>query len=264
MSNLPAKPKTAVERLQALARAASNDTLLKYNSGHWTISEVPVPAGTRFIAFPDQVTHQWTHFADNKFVKEIVALVAEDVDGDVELKIVKGNGRDDLGNDDKSLWEEDSAGEPRDPWNYGLGLPLVNAETGAFVVFKIGSRGGMGAIAGLVASYTRNKHLGYPVVTLSTDSYKNKRFGGYTSYPVFITVGYDTPPAPVIESHGNGPVDGGNGARVIENKADADIDIIESNEPVRIDRADDDPISTGRPRKASDMDDDIPFAPEFR
>jgi hypothetical protein len=53
--NLPAKPKTAAERLQALARAASNVPMLKYNSGIWTISEVIVPAGTRFIAFPDQV-----------------------------------------------------------------------------------------------------------------------------------------------------------------------------------------------------------------
>jgi hypothetical protein len=31
MSNLPIKPKTAAERLDALARSASNVTLLKYN-----------------------------------------------------------------------------------------------------------------------------------------------------------------------------------------------------------------------------------------
>jgi hypothetical protein len=169
------------------------------------------------------------------------------------LEIVGGKCRKDLGNNDKSLWEkDDSTGDPKDPWSYGYGLPMVNAETGAFVVFKIGSKGGKGAIAGMVASYTRNSHLGHPIVTLSTGSYKNKKHGGYTSYPVFINAGYDAPPAPVIANGGNDP-GGGNSARVIEHKANADIDIIESNEPAH------DPISTGRPRKNSDMDDDIPF-----
>jgi hypothetical protein len=260
MSNLPTKPTTGLERLQALARVASNDTLLKYNSGNWTISEVPVPAGTRFIAFPNQVTHQWTHFADGKFVQEIIAKVAEDVDGDTELKIVNGRGRDDLGNNDRSLWERGNDGNEKDPWNYGLGLPLVNAETGAFVVFKIGSGGGMGAIAGLVASYTRNGHLGYPVVTLSTSSYKNKRYGGYTSYPVFVNVDYDTPPATAGAGRGPDPAGPVTDAKAIGKREAVvdhhDIDDVVDDDPNTLLGV---PISTGRPRKNSDMDDEIPF-----
>jgi hypothetical protein len=227
MSNLPTKPKTADERLEALARAASNVTLLKYNSGNWTISEIPVPADTRFVLYPDQVSHSWTHFAGGKVVTEISALVAEDDDGDTELHIVKGKGREDLGFDDQTKWELDSAGKPRDPLVYGFGLPMMNAKTGAIVVFKIASVGGMGAIAGQVASFTRNKHLGYPIVTLSTGSYKNKKHGGFTSYPVFVNVGYDAPPAPVTASRGG---NGGDDARVI-----------------------------GASKGADDMDDDIPF-----
>jgi hypothetical protein len=255
MSNLPAKPKTAEERLQALARSASNLTMIKYNSGIWTISDVMVPPATRFVLYPDQVMHSWTCFADPKDVTEISAVVAEDVEGDTELKIVNGKGREDLGNHDRSLWEKDkSTGLPKDPWAYGLGLPMMNAETGAVVIFKIGSVGGMGAIAGQVASYTRNRHLGYPIVTLSTGSYKNKKYGGYTSYPVFVSAGYDTPPAPVIANRGS--ADGAD-TKVIERQVDnADI----TPPPVRKD----DPISTGRPRKNSDMDDDIPFSPEVR
>jgi hypothetical protein len=226
MSNLPTKPKTAVERLQALARMASTDTLLKYNSGNWTISEIPVPAGTRFIVFPNQVTHFWVHFADGKFVQDITAVVADDVDGDLELQIVNGKCRGDLGNDDKSLWERGSDGKEKDPWSYGYGLPMVNAETGAFVVFKIGSRGGKDAIAGIVAGFTRNSHLGYPIVTLSTGSYKNKRHGGYTSYPVFVNAGYDTPAAPTVTNSGDSP-------RVIgESKvADRDVDDMDDEIP---------------------------------
>jgi hypothetical protein len=236
MSNLPAKPKTADERLEALARAAANVTLLKYNSGNWTISEIPVPADTRFVLYPDQVSHSWTCFGDSKVITEISAVVAEDVDGDTELRIVNGRGRQDLGLDDEAKWELDSAGKRRDPWVYGFGLPMMNAKTGAIVVFKIASVGGMGAIAGQVASYTRNKHLGYPIVTLSTGSYKNKKHGGFTSYPVFVNVGYDTPPAPVIANGGNGG-NGGDGARVIGASK----------------------VAPQRDREVDDMDDDIQF-----
>jgi hypothetical protein len=87
----------------------------------------------------------------------------------------------------------------------------------------------MSAIAGQVASFTRNKRLGYPIVTLSTGSYKNKKHGGFTSFPVFVSVGYDVPPSPGITSGGNG-----DGAPVIG-------------------------ASNVRDREVDDMDDDIPF-----
>src|SRR5258708_2152165 len=193
MSSLPIMHKPPDERLEALARSAANVTLLKYNSGNWTISDMPVAADTRFILYPDQVSHSWTNFAGGKVVAEITALVAEDDDGDTELRIVKGRGRKDLGQDDESQWETDAAGKRLNPWVYGFGLPMMNAKTGATVVFKIASVGGMGAIAGEVASFTRNKHLGYPIVTLSTGSYKNKKHGGFTSFPVFGNVGNEAP-----------------------------------------------------------------------
>ena len=51
---------------------------------------------------------------------------------------------------------------------------MMNVKTGAAIAFKIASVGGMGAIAGEVASFGRNRHLGYPIVTLSTGSYKTR------------------------------------------------------------------------------------------
>jgi hypothetical protein len=227
---LHTKPKTADERLQALARSASNVTLLKFNSGNWTISDIPVSPDTRFVLYPDQVSHSWTNFYGGKVVTEISAVVAEDDDGDAELRIVKGNGRKNLGLDDEVKWELDSAGKRRDPWVYSFGLPMMNAETGAIVVFKTASVGGMSAIAGQVANFTRNRRLGYPIVTLSTGSYKNKKHGGFTSFPAFVTFGYDTPPAPVMANGGNG----GDDACVIGASKVSD-------------------------REVDDMDDDIPF-----
>jgi hypothetical protein len=153
MSTLPTTPKTAAQRLMALARSASkNAALLKYNSGNWSISEMPVVPSTRFILYPHQVTHSWTHFADNKVIDEIMAVVFDDVEGDSEQRIVKGRGRSDLGDTDESQWPLDTAGKRRDPWVFGFGLPMRNLDTGALVVFKTSSTGGMGAIAGQVDS----------------------------------------------------------------------------------------------------------------
>jgi hypothetical protein len=247
MSNLPTTPKTPEERLQALARSASVETLLKFTTGVWSIAGTPVPAGTRFVLYPDQVSAYWIKFVDNKPAEEIIALVGEDEGGDIKHKIVMGKSRADLGDHDESLWELDNAGKPKDPWSYGLGLPAMNAETGAIVVFKAGSLGAMGATAGQVASWMRNAHLGFPIVELSTGSYKNKKFGGFTSFPVFTNVGYDSPPlyAPG-PGNGSGPASGGNagggGARVISiNKNDG---VTESSTVARYDR---------------EMDDSIPF-----
>jgi hypothetical protein len=241
MHTLPTKLKTADERLEALARSASNVTLLKYNSGNWTISDNPVPTDTRFVLYPDQVAHSWTHFEAGKVVTDITAVVADDENGSSELRIVNGKDRKDLGIDDESKWELDSTGKRRDPWVYGFALPMMNLETRAVVVFKIASVGGMGAIAGQVLSFTQNKHLGYPVVTLSTGSYRNKKHGGFTSFPVFVNVGFDKPPAPEIASGGNGG-DGGNsgggdGARVVGASK----------------------VAVLRDREVDAMDDDIPF-----
>jgi hypothetical protein len=228
MPNLSIKHRTSEERLDALARSASSVTMIKFNSGNWTISDVAVPGTARFVIYPDQVAHSWTHFADGKAVSEISAVVADDEDGDVELRIVSGKGREDLGHDDQTKWDCDASGKPRDPWVYGFALPMTNAETGAAVTFKIASVGGMAAIAGQVASFSRNRHLGHPIVTLSAGSYKNKKYGGYTSFPVFVEAGFDAPPAAA-----RGPNGGGHGARVIGESKVAD--------------------------RNADMDDDIPF-----
>jgi hypothetical protein len=89
--------------------------------------------------------------------------------------------------------------------SYAMGLCCKHCR---FLIFQ---HAPMSAIAGQVANFTRNRRLGYPIVTLSTGSYKNKKHGGFTSFPAFVTVGYDTPPAPAIANGGNG----GDDARVI-------------------------------------------------
>jgi hypothetical protein len=220
-SNQVTRYKTPAERLGALARAAA-PIVVKFISGNWSVSDVPVPAGTRFMLHPSQVSHCWTRFQDGKVAEEISAIVSEDEDGDPELHIVKGQGRRDLGYDNQAEWEPDNIGKPRDPWNYGLGLPMTDIKTGAAVLFRTSSIGGMAAIAGQVANFARNPSLGYPIVELSTGSYKNKRYGGYTSYPIFQIVGYE----PLPGDHGRNGGNGGQTAKVIgESKAAKNSDL---------------------------------------
>jgi hypothetical protein len=221
MSNAPIQPKTADQRLAALARSASNMTLLKFISGRWLIADTAVPADTKFVLFADQVSHSWIRFAGGKVADEIVALVINDVEGDSEQRIVKGQGRADLGYQDQAEWDIDNSGKPRDPWTYGFGLPMSYLSTGGLVIYKTSTVGGMGAIAEQVANYRRNAHLGYPIATLGTSTYKNKKYGGFVSVPLFISAGFDAPPPPPAAS-------GGDGARVIgESQArNADMDNI--------------------------------------
>ena len=58
-------------------------------------------------------------------VADVAAPVVDDVEGDSEQRIVKGQGRDDLGYLDEAEWEIDNSGKRRDPWTYGFGLPML-------------------------------------------------------------------------------------------------------------------------------------------
>jgi hypothetical protein len=189
-------PKTAIERLQQLARAsASVDQLVKFTTGVWTIGGNSVPQDRRFTLMPAQVVHYWVRFADGKVAEELAQLVAEG--GDTELRIVRDKSREHLGHHDRALWEKDTKGDPKDPWVYGFGLPMIDNETGAIAVYKTNSSGGMSAIGTQVAHHTQNlvagRSIGNPIVTLGSGSYKNKKFGGFTQIPVFTVVGHEPP-----------------------------------------------------------------------
>jgi hypothetical protein len=235
MTNSIIKPKTAAERMDDLARMAAVPHL-KYTTGVWTYAGNPVAADARFVCDPNKIVHSWIHWLNGNVAQEIEAELFKDQDGDAKAQIVAGKSRDDLGNHDEAAWELDNAGNRKDPWVYGLSLPMMNAKTGALGVYKTSSRGGMSAIAGLVAGYGCNSRFGFPIVELGTDSYKNKRHGGYTSIPLLTVVGYDTPPNS-NSNGGNGDGGGGNGegAHVIGH-----ANVIESDHAIRVDRELDD------------------------
>jgi hypothetical protein len=116
----------------------------------------------------------WIHWHDNKPTDYQMGRVAE---GFVPPK------RSELGDFDQMDWERDEqSGQMRDPWQLSNSMLLMDAATRQLYTFATASKGGIGAVAKLLAIY--GKHVrqvpdALPVVALLSDSYRhpNKAYG---------------------------------------------------------------------------------------
>jgi hypothetical protein len=230
---------TELANLHALSdtflRAASEmqsqalGTLLKFSKGKYFIGDDEVTGQERIAHVPAAV-YGFVKFWDGKPVAQRIGRIADGF----QLP-----DRDDLGDNDKKEWQRDSTGKEKDPWSKQYYVPMEDIDSGEITTFVTGSDGGEKALGKLFDAFARNVRNGQnglPVIKLLSGSYRHREFGRIET-PDFQVVSWDggTVIAPPPAS-GNPP-------------------------PAA---AKDDPISTGRPRKNSDMDDDIPFAPEFR
>jgi hypothetical protein len=161
-------------------------TLLKFSKGDYLAGEegAVVPPGTIVTANVAELLVGWVRWADNKPTDHIMLRVA---DGKVVPK------RDDLGDQDKSAWEPDNRGEPRDPWQFTNYLPLMT-QSGELFTLTTASRGGIAAIGDLCRRYTRHrKHHPdvLPMIALDVDSYQHKnREYGRIKFPKFTPMGW--------------------------------------------------------------------------
>jgi hypothetical protein len=162
--------------------------LLKFSKGDFFAGEkdTPVPLGTRMVAALDALEHGWVRWAEGKPVER-------------QMVLVHGGGkpkkRDELGYDDPITWEVDSAGDPRDPWQFTNYLPMMNEKMKIFT-FSTTSDGGASAIGALTRAYAKCLRKGthaqdFPVVELQSSSYehKNKEYGRI-KFPEFQRVGW--------------------------------------------------------------------------
>ena len=180
--------------LAAAAEAGSDlGKLLKFVKGKWEIGDDAVPDGTEFVAYIDQVVRGWVCFKDSKVVDRIIGKIADGF---------RPPPREELPDTDQSKWEKDAKGEARDPWVLQWFLPMIAVETGDFVTFVTGSRGGAAALGHLCRIYGRKTHTGMlPIVALRTRSYKHHVYGRIET-PDFTIVCWDdgrsgSPPAAV-------------------------------------------------------------------
>jgi len=125
------------------------------------------------------------------------------------------------------IGQKDSDGMSADPWVFQYLLPLEDVTSGEVVVFCTSSFGGRRAIADLCSTYakrTRKTGCGQPIIRLATAEMPTKKFGKVPR-PLFEIVRWDHGDAEVIPP------------------ADSEA-----------------PRATLR----GEMNDDIPFAPEWR
>jgi hypothetical protein len=88
--------------------------------------------------------------------------------------------REDLPDQDKTLWQPGLGGNPADPWKDTRYMHLINLQTGQDYTFVTDASGGRMAIGELKSSIrnVRVAHLGaMPIIRFRTGTFKSKQFG---------------------------------------------------------------------------------------
>jgi hypothetical protein len=162
-------------------------TLLRFSKGDYVAGEEgkEIPNGSTFTANVDELLAGWVKWSGGKPVAHIMVRVAEG------CTLPR---REALGDSDVSHWEADSAGVPRDPWQFTNYLPLLDEQGGIFT-FATSSRGGLNAIGDLTRRYARHRRTGHrdvhPVIALDVGSYQHQnREYGRIKYPLFTPMGW--------------------------------------------------------------------------
>jgi hypothetical protein len=161
--------------------------LLRFSKGDFFAGEEsePIPVGTKLTVAPDELLAGWIKWTDGKPTEHNMVRVA---DRKLPAK------RSDLGDQDRSVWERDDRGEPRDPWQFTNYLPMMD-ENGELYTFTTSSTGGVAAVSNLVRRYGhhRKRHPDvYPIISLGVGSYQHgKKEYGRIKFPDFIPAGYE-------------------------------------------------------------------------
>src|SRR5262249_632065 len=155
--------------------------LLRFTKGDYIAGEKDeiIPLGTKMVVAMDSLQQGWVRWENGKPVEHHMVLVKN---GEPIKR------RTELGYDDRSAWDKDSGGEPRDPWQITYYLPMMD-ETMQVFTFTTTSRGGANAIGGVCRSYSRSLQAHakeFPVIELQCNSYEHsKREFGRIKYPEF-------------------------------------------------------------------------------
>jgi hypothetical protein len=211
------------------ASAIAGEMVL-FNKGLWTRGEAKraIPADAIFVANLDEGYRGMVRWFSGKPVEYQIGRIADGF---------KMPLRDELGYDDQSKWDTDANGEPRDPWQptYRLVMKDVAGELVTFVGSSWGARRGLQQLYGRFDQERKGPGL-WPVVKPETEHRQNKRYGVIPE-PRFNIVGWCA-------------WDGKLKLKAIA-KGKPEI-------------TDDDPRTMVGQSIAGQIDDSIPFAPEWR
>jgi len=157
--------------------------LLKFLQGDFLAGQEnrEIPLGTRLAALMPTLEIGWQRWDDNRPGERRMGLVSE---GFVPPK------RSELGDLDERLWDVDSDGKPRDPWQFSNQIVMIDPADGDNVyTFTTSSKGGLGAIGELCRTYGKNLRQQperIPVIALDAGSYQHRdKSRGRIKFPVF-------------------------------------------------------------------------------
>ena len=145
-----------------------------------------IPDGTTAVAAGDLALRGFIHWRDNKPVEQRLVLLSSGA---------RLPERDELGNLDKSEWPKDSNGNPRDPWQPVLYVPMMLMDEGELFTFTTGSTSGINSTHKLLRHYAyhaRRHPDDYPVVKLTKSFFIPKKDPsiGKVLFPDFMPAGW--------------------------------------------------------------------------
>jgi hypothetical protein len=186
-TNVPAIPSNAVDTYLnehcgggsgVLFKFAKDQRFRRVDDGE------EIPLGTQFTVVYDQIQVGWMKFNGKGEPPErkMGAL----------FQGFSPCPRDELGDDDQSLWEVGLSGKPADPWQQQILLPL-QAEDGELFIFgttSITGRRAVGRVIDECRKMQRREPNDYPVIKLALASFQHReeRIGRVT-VPAFVRVG---------------------------------------------------------------------------
>ncbi len=150
-----------------------------------TGDETAIPEGTQFTVIYDQIVGGWIKFIGkgNQPIRKQGRLF----EGFVPVP------RTELGDNDRAEWELGLSGQPQDPWQIQLLLPLQNVETGELFVFQTTSITGRRAVDNLLqqcAQMQRKDPDFYPIIKLRIGGFEHRdERVGWVKTPAFERVG---------------------------------------------------------------------------
>jgi hypothetical protein len=186
-TNVPALPSNAVDTYLNEHCGGGSGVLFKFSKDQRfrrVDDGEEIPLGREFTVVYDQIQVGWIKFNGKGELPE--RKMGALFQGFVPCP------RDELGDDDQSLWEVGLSGKPADPWQQQILLPL-QAEDGELFIFgttSITGRRAVGRVIDECRKMLRREPNDYPVIKLALSSFQHReeRIGRVT-VPAFVRVG---------------------------------------------------------------------------
>jgi hypothetical protein len=176
-----------LDHADAELASSINGKLLLFNKGDWVAGKEKqlIPIGTKLIANMDTYSHGWTKWVNGKPVEYRMGRIVDRF---------RKPYRSELDSLDKSLWELNDDGDPKDPWQETKTLELADPTTAEVYTYSTGTNGGFKCLALLSREYgreLRKRPNEWPVVALGCDSYMHPmKSYGRVKEPLLTIVGW--------------------------------------------------------------------------